>query len=113
MARAPRQADGFGIDAIARLFTDFGYVARGELLFPAKSLRALWFAPPPVPAAQQPLPRVFISELKVGRYLRPDPIPYTVDLRSCTFSGRPAPGSSFPSSSCPVSCGLEFRTLGF
>ena len=51
---------------MSRLFTDFGYEARGELSFPAKSLRAVWFAPPPVPADQQPLPRVFISELKVG-----------------------------------------------
>lgn len=42
-----------------------------ELRFPAKKLRALWFAPPDVSAVpggsgvNGPLPRVFISELLV------------------------------------------------
>lgn len=60
------QAEGFGISSIARLFTAFGYEERGELTFPAKKLRALWFAPPLLPPDQPPLPRIFISELKVG-----------------------------------------------
>lgn len=45
-----------------------------ELKFPAKKLRALWFAPPDVSAAvpggsgvNGPLPRVFISELLVDQ----------------------------------------------
>lgn len=42
-----------------------------ELIFPAKKLRALWFAPPDTSAVpggsgvSGPLPRVFISELLV------------------------------------------------
>ncbi|KAK9807821.1 hypothetical protein WJX72_010228 [[Myrmecia] bisecta] len=55
--------DGFGIDSISRVFTDFGYTQRDELHFPAKKLRALWFAPP---GQDSMLPRVFISELKVN-----------------------------------------------
>ncbi len=42
-----------------------GYTARDTLEFPAKKLHAQWFAPPPPEAAGSPLPRVFISELKV------------------------------------------------
>lgn len=44
-----------------------------ELKFPAKKLRALWFAPPDVSATpggsgvNGPLPRVFISELLVDQ----------------------------------------------
>ena len=60
------QAEGFGISSIARFFIDFGYEERDELIFPAKKLRALWFAPPQLPPDQPPLPRIFISELKVG-----------------------------------------------
>lgn len=60
--------DGHGIDSIAKFFLDFGYVQREELRFPAKKLRALWFAPPEIEYSDSgslPLPRIFISELLV------------------------------------------------
>lgn len=63
--------DGYGIDALAKVFLDFGYVTREELKFPAKKLRALWFAPPDADHCDSashfsgPLPRIFISELLV------------------------------------------------
>ncbi|KAK6139288.1 hypothetical protein DH2020_026966 [Rehmannia glutinosa] len=37
--------NGHGIDSMAKLFMDFGYVQREELRFPAKKLKAFWFAP--------------------------------------------------------------------
>lgn len=63
--------DGHGIDSIAKFFLDFGYTQREELRFPAKKLRALWFAPPESEYTNGgsylngPLPRIFISELLV------------------------------------------------
>ncbi|KAI5065972.1 hypothetical protein GOP47_0018596 [Adiantum capillus-veneris] len=65
--------DGCGISSIAQLFLDLGYEARDELRFPAKKLRALWFAPPGQTSKgaqhnelfEGPLPRIFISELLV------------------------------------------------
>ncbi|ONK70800.1 uncharacterized protein A4U43_C04F1670 [Asparagus officinalis] len=60
--------DGHGIDSIASFFLDFGYTQRDELRFPAKKLRALWFAPPETEYSNKcslPLPRIFISELLV------------------------------------------------
>ncbi|KAL5223901.1 hypothetical protein ABZP36_010540 [Zizania latifolia] len=62
--------DGYGINSLAEFFTDFGYVPRDELRFPAKKLRALWFSPPTNgeyngTGINGPLPRIFISELLV------------------------------------------------
>lgn len=60
--------DGYGIDSIAKFFLDFGYTRREELRFPAKKLKALWFAPPSYDTGSYfggPLPRIFISELLV------------------------------------------------
>ena len=58
--------------SIAQLFLDMGYEQRDELRFPAKKLRALWFAPPKWSLESEgrdgvdgPLPRIFISELLV------------------------------------------------
>ncbi|KAJ4974933.1 hypothetical protein NE237_008107 [Protea cynaroides] len=65
-------ADGYGIDSMARFFLDFGYTPQDELRFPAKKLKALWFAPPSSPSSENgsgvngPLPRIFISELLVN-----------------------------------------------
>lgn len=62
------KVDGHGIDSIAKFFLDFGYQQREELRFPAKKLRALWFAPPEDDCSGSgglPLPRIFISELLV------------------------------------------------
>lgn len=62
---------GYGIDSLASFFLDYGYTQMDELRFPAKKLRALWFAPPHASAVlggsgvNGPLPRVFISELLV------------------------------------------------
>ncbi|PSC71818.1 hypothetical protein C2E20_4941 [Micractinium conductrix] len=52
--------EGLGISSVAYLFTDFDYTRRDALTFPAKKLRACWYAPP-----DPELPRVFISEIKV------------------------------------------------
>ncbi|XP_020595721.1 uncharacterized protein LOC110035774 [Phalaenopsis equestris] len=60
--------DGYGIDSMAKFFLDFGYTRREELRFPAKKLRARWFAPPSYDNGIYfggPLPRIFISELLV------------------------------------------------
>ncbi|TVU30450.1 hypothetical protein EJB05_22074 [Eragrostis curvula] len=64
------KVDGYGINSLAEFFTDFGYVPREELRFPAKKLRALWFSPPTNDCytgtgIYGPLPRIFISELLV------------------------------------------------
>jgi hypothetical protein len=64
-------ARGFGIESVAPVFTELGYTARDTLTFPAKKLDAQWFAPPPATDdGASPLPRVFISELKVRRHRR-------------------------------------------
>ncbi|GJP39395.1 hypothetical protein CLOM_g23769 [Closterium sp. NIES-68] len=70
-------ADGCGIESLAKVFLDFGYVRRDMLTFPAKKLRAYWFAPPEHSLAGdetdeggvglRQLPRVFISELEVDK----------------------------------------------
>ncbi|WVZ59206.1 hypothetical protein U9M48_009392 [Paspalum notatum var. saurae] len=62
--------NGYGINSLAEFFTDFGYIPREELRFPAKKLRALWFSPPTNDGysgtgTYGPLPRIFISELLV------------------------------------------------
>ncbi|KAL1202045.1 2-oxoadipate dioxygenase/decarboxylase [Cardamine amara subsp. amara] len=65
--------DGYGIDSLSSFFLDYGYTPMDELKFPAKKLRALWFAPPDVSdipggsGVNGPLPRVFISELLVDQ----------------------------------------------
>ncbi|CAI7733170.1 unnamed protein product [Closterium sp. NIES-53] len=71
------QVDGCGIESLAKVFMDFGYVRRDTLTFPAKKLRAFWFAPPEHSLAidetdeggvgLRQLPRVFISELEVEK----------------------------------------------
>ncbi|KDD74808.1 DUF1338 hypothetical protein [Helicosporidium sp. ATCC 50920] len=55
---------GLGIGSASRIFTDLGYTRRDALEFPAKKLRAYWFAPP-----NRSLPRVFVSELKVDYFI--------------------------------------------
>lgn len=62
--------NGYGINSLAEFFTDFGYLPREELRFPAKKLRAMWFSPPTNDGytgtgIYGPLPRIFISELLV------------------------------------------------
>ncbi|OEL27973.1 hypothetical protein BAE44_0011004 [Dichanthelium oligosanthes] len=62
--------NGYGINSLAEFFTDFGYLPREELRFPAKKLRAIWFSPPTNDGytgtgIYGPLPRIFISELLV------------------------------------------------
>ncbi|KAH0449504.1 hypothetical protein IEQ34_020196 [Dendrobium chrysotoxum] len=60
--------DGYGIDSVAKFFLDFGYTMMEELRFPAKKLKALWFAPPNYDNGSYfggPLPRIFVSELLV------------------------------------------------
>lgn len=51
---------GLGLAALAPVFESLGWTARDDLTFPAKKLRARWYAPP-----SPSLPRVFISELIV------------------------------------------------
>jgi len=53
---------GMGIQSIAQTFTEQGYVARDELHFPAKHVKATWFSPPDLS-----LPRVFLSEIQVEK----------------------------------------------
>lgn len=64
--------NGHGIDSMADIFLDFGYIQKDELRFPAKKLKAYWFSPPAVSfeegsGTNGPLPRVFISELLVDQ----------------------------------------------
>ncbi|KAJ3694123.1 hypothetical protein LUZ60_009603 [Juncus effusus] len=69
-------ADGYGINSLAEFFMEFGYTPKEELRFPAKKLKALWFAPPHESyfsnnnngtGVNGPLPRIFISELLVDQ----------------------------------------------
>lgn len=50
-----------GIASLERIFLHYGYQRREPYHFPAKKLDAFWYAPP-----QPKLPRIFISELRVG-----------------------------------------------
>ncbi|EEF42192.1 conserved hypothetical protein [Ricinus communis] len=69
--------NGHGIDSMASIFLDYGYTQQEELKFPAKKLKALWFAPPRISyldcgggdgaGINGPLPRIFISELLVDQ----------------------------------------------
>jgi len=66
------QLNGYGIDSMAEIFLDFGYTRKDELRFPAKKLKAYWFSPPTASFEEGsgingPLPRVFISELRVDQ----------------------------------------------
>lgn len=62
---------GLGIDAVGAALEAFGYARRDASAFPAKKLTAAWFAPPPLrpggAPAYEALPRVFVSQLEVGR----------------------------------------------
>ncbi len=78
-----RQVGDLGIGSIAGIFTEFGYKQMDELAFPAKKLRATWLQPPSYASG---LPRVFISELKVGRwacYLLPMMVLSVIDPTAC------------------------------
>ena len=62
--------DGCGVDAVARVFLDLGYVPRDELRFPKKKLLARWYAPPDPDPGGDPCathPRVFISHVLADR----------------------------------------------
>jgi Domain of unknown function (DUF1338) len=50
-----------GIASLERIFLHFGYTRRDRYSFAAKKLDAFWYAPP-----RADLPRIFISELRVG-----------------------------------------------
>lgn len=50
-----------GIGSLERIFLHYGYERRDPYRFPGKKLDALWYAPP-----RADLPRIFISELRVG-----------------------------------------------
>lgn len=50
-----------GIASLERIFLHYGYERRDFYDFPAKKLNAFWYAPP-----SPELPRIFISELRVG-----------------------------------------------
>jgi len=50
-----------GIRSLERIFLHHGYVRRDAYQFAAKKLNAFWYAPP-----RDDLPRIFISELRVG-----------------------------------------------
>ena len=56
-----------GIDALARPFIDLGYTPKDQYTFPAKKLNARHYEPPASPPGTH-LPKVFISELKVGQF---------------------------------------------
>lgn len=50
-----------GIKSLERIFLHYGYTRRDAYSFPAKKLDAFWYSPP-----RPELPRIFISELRVG-----------------------------------------------
>lgn len=50
-----------GIASLERIWLHYGYERRDRYDFPAKKLNAFWYAPP-----RPALPRIFISELRVG-----------------------------------------------
>jgi hypothetical protein len=50
-----------GIASLERIFLHYGYERRDRYDFAAKKLNAFWYAPP-----RPDLPRIFISELRVG-----------------------------------------------
>lgn len=50
-----------GIASLERIFLHYGYARRDRYDFAAKRLNAFWYAPP-----RPDLPRIFISELRVG-----------------------------------------------
>ncbi|GBF92745.1 hypothetical protein Rsub_05114 [Raphidocelis subcapitata] len=62
---------GLGIDSIGRALEAFGYRRQDNSVFPSKKLQATWYAPPPLvpggPPAYELLPRVFVSQLEVGK----------------------------------------------
>lgn len=50
-----------GIASLERIFLHYGYERRDRYDFAAKKLNAFWYSPP-----REDLPRIFISELRVG-----------------------------------------------
>jgi hypothetical protein len=50
-----------GVGSLEKIFLHFGYTKRDYYFFKEKKLNAWWYAPP-----KQGLPRIFISELRVG-----------------------------------------------
>ncbi|HEY3384339.1 MAG TPA: DUF1338 domain-containing protein [Vicinamibacterales bacterium] len=50
-----------GLASLEKVFLHYGYERRDRYDFPAKKVSAHWYAPP-----QDDLPRIFISELRVG-----------------------------------------------
>jgi len=54
-------APNLGIQSLERIFVRLGYQKRDYYYFPEKKLDAYWYAPP-----KEDLPRIFISELRVG-----------------------------------------------
>jgi hypothetical protein len=50
-----------GVGSLEKIFLHFGYTKRDYYFFKEKKLNAWWYAPP-----KQELPRIFISELRVG-----------------------------------------------
>lgn len=62
---------GLGIQSLGAALESFGYTPRDGSAFPQKKLTATWYAPPPLspggPPAYELLPRIFVSQLEVGR----------------------------------------------
>jgi len=50
-----------GVASLEKIFLHYGYEKRDYYFFPEKKLNAWWFSPP-----EEKLPRIFISELRVG-----------------------------------------------
>lgn len=62
---------GLGIDSLGVALESFGYRRQDYSVFPKKKLLATWFAPPSLTPDSGPayelLPRVFVSQLEVGK----------------------------------------------
>lgn len=62
---------GMGIESLGAALESFGYRRQDNSVFPKKKLAATWYAPPPAapggPPAYELLPRVFVSQLEVGK----------------------------------------------
>ena len=93
--------NGHGIDSMAEIFLDFGYIQKDELRFPAKKLKAYWFSPPAVSCedgsgVNGPLPRIFISELLVDQ-MSPEAQVHLYTLFLVLFSTNISDLVTFPS----------------
>lgn len=62
---------GLGIDSLGGALEAFGYTRQDASVFPNKKLTATWYAPPAVapggPPAYELLPRIFVSQIEVGK----------------------------------------------